>query len=304
MKRLGVSLPETCGTLELLWHFTAAYTPAGDVGRYTDVAIADGIGWKGDPGKLVVDLAGAGFLEPCADARYLVHDWPEHCDDAVHMKLARELRTFADGTEPRQNRLSRKERAALEEKRTGRAHTVRTESAPPRPAPPRHEVETDPPQTPPAGAVGARLPTKAQAAVIADRIAARYRELLGRAPAGRLVRHWRTELRQGVSEGAIAALLEAEAAEKRLQAEADASEQARWDEAHAWIDRHGGRRVVALAALDWCERNRGPDESVDQALVRWATEGGFPREVVGQLVKELYELRKQGRGERKPARVA
>lgn len=295
-----MSLLETIGVLEALWHFAAAYKPAGDVGRCSDVAIAEGCYWEGDPAKLVEGLAAAGWLDPDPEARYLVHDWPEHCDDAVHMKLARELRTFADGTEPRQNRLSKKERAALVAKREARAHAVRTESAPPRPAPPRHDV-TDPPQTPPAGAGGARLPTKAQAAVIADRIAARYRDMLGKAPASRLVRHWRAELRQGVSEGAIGALIEAEAAEKRRQTESATEERERYELARAWVERHAGPMVVARGALAWVERERRPDESIGQALARWCLEGdekgeAVPPEVLSVCMVELYQLQRDGVG--------
>ena len=105
-QRLGIGRALAVGLLELLWHWTARYAPAGDVGRWSDGALAAGCGWDGDPAALVSALVAARFLDEHATARLVVHDWREHADDAVHSALYRAVRCFVDGTEPRASRLN------------------------------------------------------------------------------------------------------------------------------------------------------------------------------------------------------
>jgi hypothetical protein len=131
---LEIPQPFAVGILEMLWHYTAKYAPAGDVGRWSDASIAKGIGWVGDHALLVRSLCAAGWLDERSDVRLFVHDWPEHADDAVHTALCRSLKAFADGSEPSDKRLSRKERASLAKRRTACALDVRTKSAQPSPA--------------------------------------------------------------------------------------------------------------------------------------------------------------------------
>lgn len=168
------------------------------------------------------------------------------------------------------------------------------------------DTDTTNPPNPPASAGGpavtgpgpatpktaARTPTAAGA--IADRIAACYREQLGKAPAARLVRSWRVELRQGVTEAAIVARIATEARELRSAAEGFEAERARYQAALERVEQLGGRRSMARAAIEWTERNRDtstrPAESVDAALRRWAAEGGFSPETLAVIGVELYQL--------------
>jgi len=122
-RRLGVPWPMAVGTLELLWHFTARYAPAGDIGRFPDEAIAAAVGWpeNRDPAELVRALCDCGWLDPHPEHRLMIHDWPDHCEDAVHVFLARRGLTFACGKPPKTSKLSKSER---------RAHNVPTECAP------------------------------------------------------------------------------------------------------------------------------------------------------------------------------
>ncbi len=83
------------GTLELLWHWTARYAPRGDVGRYPDAAIADGVLWQGQPEKLVRALVDEGWLDECPEHRLIVHDWHQHADDATKKHLSRNNLSFA-----------------------------------------------------------------------------------------------------------------------------------------------------------------------------------------------------------------
>ncbi len=103
------------GVLEALWHFVAQFAPTGDVGRYQDEDIADGVFWDDDPTRLIDALVNSGWLERNETHRLIVHDWPEHCEDAVHLFLARNVQLFADGTVPRFSRLSKTERPAIEQ---------------------------------------------------------------------------------------------------------------------------------------------------------------------------------------------
>lgn len=82
------------GLLETLWHFTAMYTPRGDIGRYSDAELEYELGWDGAPGRLVDAFITAGFLDAHPTYRLVVHDWHEHADQAVQRLLARQGETF------------------------------------------------------------------------------------------------------------------------------------------------------------------------------------------------------------------
>ena len=86
--------PLVVGVLELLWHFTAEYAPEGDVGRWSDGAIAEAVGWEGDAAGLVAALTSTGWLDPHPEHRLVVHDWNDHCDRYVRRKLARRRQTI------------------------------------------------------------------------------------------------------------------------------------------------------------------------------------------------------------------
>lgn len=119
------------GILETLWHWTAKYAIAGNIGRYDDDMIAHAIGWQGDAAELVSALVESQWLDKNDEHRLIVHDWPDHCEDSVHMKLARRFELFADGTMPRLNRFNKSERTQIETQYSNAhgAHTARTQQA-------------------------------------------------------------------------------------------------------------------------------------------------------------------------------
>jgi hypothetical protein len=80
MAVLNVEKWGAVGILEGLWHFTARYAPAGDIGRHTDEDIARFLGWSGNAATLVSGLAKAGWIDRCPCHRARVHDWPDHAD--------------------------------------------------------------------------------------------------------------------------------------------------------------------------------------------------------------------------------
>jgi hypothetical protein len=176
MEELQCSKVVAVGVLELLWHFTSTYAPRGDVGRFSPAQIAKAIGWEGDPEALIAALISCRWLDRRRRCGLLVHDWPEHADDAVHMSLARRGIRFATGAVPSMRRFSEQERKKLEA--SFRAHAVRTPCAMPLPEP--EPVTTTPlppsggetpanPPNPPAGAGGSAATKALDAETRAER---------------------------------------------------------------------------------------------------------------------------------------
>lgn len=113
-RRLGVSLAEAVGTMELLWHWVADYLPRGDVGRSENWEIAAAVHWKREPDELVSALVEEHWLDESSTCRLVVHDWSEHCEESVHTRLARSRDFFADGSRPRLGKLGGAERESAE----------------------------------------------------------------------------------------------------------------------------------------------------------------------------------------------
>ncbi len=114
-RELGLPLYAAVGLLECLWHFTAERAPRGDIGRWDDEDIAEACGWPmEEAARLIAALVRTGWLDEHAEHRLVVHDWSEHADDAIHVRLSRNGESFADGAAPRQSRLARRERTTAE----------------------------------------------------------------------------------------------------------------------------------------------------------------------------------------------
>ncbi|MDP9113882.1 MAG: hypothetical protein M3O20_09380 [Acidobacteriota bacterium] len=107
---LGLERWGAVGIMESLWNLTARQSPAGNIGKLEDPDIAEGIGWKGEATQLVDALVEAKFLDHCDRHRLLVHDWHDHADDSVHMKLARARLFFANGKPPKLTKLPKAEK--------------------------------------------------------------------------------------------------------------------------------------------------------------------------------------------------
>lgn len=139
-RKLDIALWQGVGLMESIWHLTAGEAPQGNIGKLSDEDIALGIDYRGDESEMIAALVHCVWLERSEEFRLIVHDWHDHCEDSVHMKLARQGLYFlrADSTlvRPRINRLPKDERDAALRKydfvRTDqdeRAHAVRTTSA-------------------------------------------------------------------------------------------------------------------------------------------------------------------------------
>lgn len=97
-RRLSLTRFEAMGLLEALWHFTGRYAPQGDLGRWSDEEIAAWIEWPGDPGELIGTLVICGWLDVNETYRLVVHDWPDHADEATKVSLKRAGKTFVVAT--------------------------------------------------------------------------------------------------------------------------------------------------------------------------------------------------------------
>jgi hypothetical protein len=66
--------------LENLWQFAASSAYRGDVGKFSNVDIAEHIGWLADPDALIKLLAEERWLDPHSDpaVRLVIHDWADH----------------------------------------------------------------------------------------------------------------------------------------------------------------------------------------------------------------------------------
>lgn len=109
-RRLRLPVYAAVGLVELLWHATAKHAQDGAIGRFSDDEIAAALDWDRDPAELIEALVAARLLDRHDGHRLVVHGWPEHCDEYVHMAVARSRSFFADGTEPRLTRFQGKER--------------------------------------------------------------------------------------------------------------------------------------------------------------------------------------------------
>jgi hypothetical protein len=118
MRRLEIPRYSAIGILECLWQFTKARASRGDIGKVSDEVIATAVFWIPESGhmaepdreaaahRLIEALVGARFLDADNAHRLLIHAWPEHCEDSVHMSLARSGQLFADGTFPKLGRMN------------------------------------------------------------------------------------------------------------------------------------------------------------------------------------------------------
>lgn len=149
-RRLDLRQWQAVGILESLWFLAAKEAPRGDIGRLSNEDIALGLDYEGDADELI-DALLDGWLDKSEHHRLIVHDWHEHSDDAIDLRLARTGRLYANGNVPRMNRLSKKEREVIcsshgwNQDFLAQKATKSHEKAPPEPEPePLPEPEPEP----------------------------------------------------------------------------------------------------------------------------------------------------------------
>ena len=104
--------------MECLWHLTAREAPRGDIGKLSDEDIALALDYRGDESVLIGALISCGWIDESEFDRLVIHDWADHADDSVHMKIARTnqyfVRTDGDFVRPKTGRLPQKERESAD----------------------------------------------------------------------------------------------------------------------------------------------------------------------------------------------
>lgn len=85
--RLSCSRPEAIGFLQLLWDFTAEYAIQGDIGKHSNGSISKACDWTGNPDDFVRALVESGWMDEDDEYRLLVHDWADHCERWVKLKM-------------------------------------------------------------------------------------------------------------------------------------------------------------------------------------------------------------------------
>jgi hypothetical protein len=147
-ERLGIMDCYAVGILETFWQWVANYHPDGDLTGTKMSIFGRGISYRGNAKKVWDALVAAGFIDHC-EGKFFVHDWSEHADDSIQLRLARSRSFFADGTMPKLHRISKEERTQIQQDyeklvRTGSAPRSALKSAPPKPLPkPKPTPESD-----------------------------------------------------------------------------------------------------------------------------------------------------------------
>lgn len=105
--RLKIPTYQAVGILECLWHFTAEFAPQGNIGKFTDAAIAGHIHWERPCRDLIDALISSKWVERHSTHRLIVHDWHEHADQTVKRYLEKHGLNFMQS-----QGVSRKSRAS------------------------------------------------------------------------------------------------------------------------------------------------------------------------------------------------
>ena len=136
--------------------WTARETPRGDIGKLSNEDIAMAIDYRGNETEMIAAIVEAGWIDRSEEFRLVIHDWPEHAADSVHMKLARAKSHFSCGRAPKLARMGGIERTEAQNYYLACAQPVlpvRTPCAPPSPPLPSPLVKSKPYTSPKSGSV-------------------------------------------------------------------------------------------------------------------------------------------------------
>lgn len=147
--RLGLERWGALGILEALLGWTRVYAIQGDVGRWSDAEIAQGIGWvTRPPAELIEALVATRWLDADPDGRLVIHDVKEHADNAWRQCLEDAGLTWWDGTPPRRQvrgRPRKKNSSAIQGKLQHNSSEMSPKSHQPEPEPEPEDLNPLPP---------------------------------------------------------------------------------------------------------------------------------------------------------------
>jgi hypothetical protein len=110
-ERLSIPASWATGILASLWDWAAEYAHHGNVGKYSNTIIAKAVTFPVERAdELIEAMVLSRWLDRSEEHRVIIHDWPEHCEDSVHARLARAVQLFADGSVPNLKKLGKDER--------------------------------------------------------------------------------------------------------------------------------------------------------------------------------------------------
>lgn len=116
---LGIMDCFALGILEAFWHHVAKYHDDGDISDVKPGVMCRSIRYTGDAAALWKAMTEAGFIDETSDGRLIVHGWSQHADSAIHARLYRAIRTFADGTKPLPRSIGKAEKETLDKQWAG-----------------------------------------------------------------------------------------------------------------------------------------------------------------------------------------
>jgi hypothetical protein len=90
---------EALGYLTLMWDFAKDSALPGDIGKWTDGAIANASDWLGEPAVFVEALVASKWLDRHEHYRLLIHDWEAHAESWMKAKMAKLGLHFARPTD-------------------------------------------------------------------------------------------------------------------------------------------------------------------------------------------------------------
>lgn len=158
-RQLGTVPGVAVGLMETFWQWIAEHREDGGLSLmdFEDAVDAGGFLSMWPAEQILAAMSNAErecvLIDRLEDGRLYVHNWHEHANDSVKLRLARAGRYFANGLKPSISKLSKEERERIDalyehtEKQESeqQAHDVRTESAPPKPKPIPEPKPEDPP---------------------------------------------------------------------------------------------------------------------------------------------------------------
>ena len=146
---LGLERWGAVGIIETLLHWCRQYAIQGNVGKWSDKAIADGIGWRGDPDKLICALVLAQYLDRNDDPliRITIHDIEKHADNTWKQNLEDAGLKWWNGKKARNDKVGRPKGVKRTEKNSRKTpdklQNLELKTPQPEPKPEPKPVETE-----------------------------------------------------------------------------------------------------------------------------------------------------------------
>ena len=106
---------EAIGLLEMLWDWSSKYAIHGNIGKWPDDVIAEGIGWTFSGKELISCLISSGWIDETADKnRLVIHDIQDHATNLWRQNLKNAGLKWWDGSDPRRWNLQKKSKTLKE----------------------------------------------------------------------------------------------------------------------------------------------------------------------------------------------